>query len=87
VGQIRDLTASLLVPWRLSAQAIETLLVPMAWIISPLLIVHAYQAWQRDELAIASLPWPVRYALGGAIAYLVLIFGNFEGAEFIYFQF
>ena len=87
VGQIRDLTASLLVPWRLSAQAVETLLVPMAWIIAPLLLVHAYQAWHRDELAIAALPWPVRYALGGAIAYLVLIFGNFEGAEFIYFQF
>lgn len=87
VEQIRDLTASLFRPWRLSPQAVETLLVPMAWIIAPLLLVHAYQAWRRDELAIASLPWPVRYALGGAIAYLVLIFGNFEGAEFIYFQF
>jgi D-alanyl-lipoteichoic acid acyltransferase DltB (MBOAT superfamily) len=87
VEQIRDLTASLFAPWRLSPQAVETLLVPIAWISAPLLLVHAYQAWRRDELAIASLPWPVRYALGGAIAYLVLIFGNFEGAEFIYFQF
>ena len=31
--------------------------------------------------------WPVRYALYGAVFYLVLLFGDFEGAQFIYFQF
>jgi hypothetical protein len=33
------------------------------------------------------LPLPVRYALFGAVGYLVLLFGDFEGAQFIYFQF
>jgi D-alanyl-lipoteichoic acid acyltransferase DltB (MBOAT superfamily) len=56
-------------------------------IVTPLLLVHAYQARHDDELAVANLPRPLRYAIYGGVAYLVLLFGDFEGAEFIYFQF
>lgn len=87
VAQIRDLTTRLFSSTGLPASSVETLLVPLVLIVTPLLVVHGYQARHDDELAIRSLPWPVRYALAGAIGYLVLIFGNFEGAEFIYFQF
>ena len=86
-AQIRDLTVRLFTDWHLPAMATRTLLVPLVLIITPLLIVHAYQARHDDELAIARSPWPARYALGGLIGYLVLLFGNFEGAQFIYFQF
>jgi len=84
--QIAGLTNRLFTDWSLPATAVE-MLMPMLLIIGPLLLVHAYQATRDDELAIAALPWPVKYALGGAIGYLVGLFGNFEGAEFIYFQF
>ncbi|MSO50616.1 MAG: MBOAT family protein [Acidobacteria bacterium] len=84
--QIAGLTNRLFTDWSLPATAVE-MLMPMLLIIGPLLLVHAYQATRDDELAIATLPWPVKYALGGAIGYLVGLFGNFEGAEFIYFQF
>ena len=87
LAQIRELTSQLFSSWTLSASTIATLLVPLVLIVAPLLVVHVYQARHDDELAIRGLPWPVRYALGGAIGYLVLIFGNFTGAEFIYFQF
>jgi D-alanyl-lipoteichoic acid acyltransferase DltB (MBOAT superfamily) len=86
-AQIRDLTARLFTDWSLPAMASRTLVLPLVLIVIPLLIVHAYQARHDDELAIARLPWPVRYALAGLIGYLVLLFGNFEGAQFIYFQF
>jgi len=86
-GQVRDLTVRLFTDWSLPAQAMQTLVMPLVLIVSPLLLVHAWQARHDDELAITHLPWPVRYALAGAIGYLVLLFGNFEGAEFIYFQF
>ncbi|HUR21060.1 MAG TPA: MBOAT family O-acyltransferase [Vicinamibacterales bacterium] len=86
-AQVRDLTVRLFSDWHLPAMAGRTLVLPLVLIVTPLLIVHAYQARHDDELAIARLPWPVRYALGGLIGYLVLLFGNFEGAQFIYFQF
>ena len=86
-AQIRDLTIRLFTDWHLPAMAARTLVMPLVLIVTPLLIVHAYQARHDDELAIARLPWPVRYALGGLIGYLVVLFGNFEGAQFIYFQF
>ena len=86
-AHVRDLTLRLLTDWSLPAEATRTLVLPLVLIIAPLLVVHAYQARYDDELAVARLPWPVRYALGGAIGYLVLLFGNFEGAQFIYFQF
>jgi D-alanyl-lipoteichoic acid acyltransferase DltB (MBOAT superfamily) len=86
-AQIRDLTMRLFTDWSLPAMALRTLVMPLVLIVTPLLIVHAYQARHDDELAIAQLPWPVRYGFGGLLAYLILLFGNFEGAQFIYFQF
>jgi len=53
----------------------------------PFMVVHVYQARKGSELAPISLPLPVRYALYGAIFYLVVLFGDFGGAQFIYFQF
>jgi len=49
--------------------------------------VHVAQAREGSESAPVSWPLPVRYALYGAVFYLVLLFGDFEGAQFIYFQF
>ena len=59
----------------------------MLQIVAPLLAVHAYQAWKGSESA--PLAWPIvpRYARFGAVFFLVLLFGDFEGAQFIYFQF
>ena len=59
----------------------------MLQIVLPLLVVHVYQARRGSELAPIDLPLVVRYALYGAVFYLVLLFGDFEGAQFIYFQF
>ena len=56
-------------------------------VFGPLLVVHLYQWRKGSELAVFELPRPARYALYGLVFYLVLLFGDFEGAQFIYFQF
>ncbi len=87
VEQIADFSWLLLTRPGLSAAGWDTLAVPLCLTVGPLLLVHIHQARHDDELSIFHLPRPVRYALFGAIGYLVLLFGDFEGAEFIYFQF
>ncbi len=87
VGQIADFSWLVLSRPALSAAGWDTLVVPLFLTVVPLLVVHIHQARHDDELSIFRLPAPVRYALFGAVGYLVLLFGDFEGAEFIYFQF
>jgi D-alanyl-lipoteichoic acid acyltransferase DltB (MBOAT superfamily) len=70
-----------------SAMTVSSLLVPLLLTIAPLLVVHIYQAGHGTELAPLRAPLPWRYVVYGAVFYLVLLFGDFEGAQFIYFQF
>jgi alginate O-acetyltransferase complex protein AlgI len=86
-AQLRDYTWELLTNLVFTASNVPSLLEPLLWIVVPLLLVHVYQARHDDELAVFRLPAPVRYAVYGGVFWLVLVFGNFEGAEFIYFQF
>ncbi len=70
-----------------SATTGTALLAPQLLTVTPLLLVHAYQARRGSELAPLGAPLPWRYASYAAVFYLVLLFGDFEGAQFIYFQF
>ena len=88
IGQIARFTRLLVTDLLPSANTVQSLVVPCAATILPLLVVHVFQA--RRGIGIApcwGCRWPVRYALYGAVFYLVLVFGDFEGAQFIYFQF
>jgi D-alanyl-lipoteichoic acid acyltransferase DltB (MBOAT superfamily) len=87
VDQIADFSRALATRPGLSPGSWQSLVVPLFLIVVPLLIVHIHQARHDDELSVMKLPLPVRYALFGAVGYLVLLFGDFEGAQFIYFQF
>ena len=51
------------------------------------LAVHAIEARKDDLLAVPRLPIVTRYTIYAAALYLTLLFGNFVGADFIYFQF
>jgi hypothetical protein len=61
--------------------------VPLALYVTPLLLVHAMEAERDDLLVVPKLPILVRYSIYAAIFYLTMLFGNFGGSEFIYFQF
>jgi predicted permease len=54
---------------------------------SPLVAVHGFEAWRGDLLAVLKLPAMTRDLVCGVLIYLVLLFGDFAGAQFIYVQF
>jgi alginate O-acetyltransferase complex protein AlgI len=86
-GQIRDLTATLIANFAPATVNVHGLLVPLLLYTTPLLVVHVCEAWFDDGLVVPRLPVGVRYSIYAATCYLTLLFGNFGGAEFIYFQF
>ena len=67
--------------------AVSCLPRPLLLYTTPLLIVHACEAIYDNVLVIPRLPAGVRYSVYAATFYLTMLFGNFGGAEFIYFQF
>jgi alginate O-acetyltransferase complex protein AlgI len=86
-AQIGDLTSSLLTNFSVRSIDVDGLLVPLLLFTGPLLAVHAAEAYYDDVLAVPRLPAAVRYSVYAAALYLLVLFGNFGGAEFIYFQF
>ena len=86
-GQIRDLTTRLVANFAPETVNVNGLLVPLLLYTTPLIVVHACEAWFDDGLIVPRLPIGVRYSIYAATCYLTLLFGNFGGAEFIYFQF
>jgi alginate O-acetyltransferase complex protein AlgI len=87
VRQVVDLTNRIASGFLMSVPELPTLLLPVVLIVAPLLVVQIYQARHDSESAPLALVPPIRYALYGAVFYLVLLFGSFKGAQFIYFQF
>ncbi|HUP39179.1 MAG TPA: MBOAT family O-acyltransferase [Vicinamibacterales bacterium] len=86
-AHVVDLTRRVAVGVRPTAHTLNFVLAPLALVVMPLMVVHVYQAIKDTESAPLRLTSPLRYGLYGAVFYLVLLFGNFEGAQFIYFQF
>jgi alginate O-acetyltransferase complex protein AlgI len=86
-GHIVDLTSRLATNFAPGSVDIPGLLVPLLLYTTPLIVVHACEAWFDDVLAVPLLPTGVRYSIYAATFYLTMLFGNFGGAEFIYFQF
>jgi hypothetical protein len=52
-----------------------------------MLIIQTVEARRGRLDSVPSWPRPVRYAVYAAAAYAIVLFGDFEGSEFIYFQF
>jgi D-alanyl-lipoteichoic acid acyltransferase DltB (MBOAT superfamily) len=63
------------------------LLAPLGLFTVPLLVVHALEAAADDLLVVPKLSLTLRYSIYAATLYLIVLFGNFGGADFIYFQF
>ena len=85
--QLGTMSASLFIGFAPSTIDVHGLLVPLLLYTTPLLLVYAVEAWHDDLLVVPRLPPLVRYSVYAAAFYLTLLFGNFGGAEFIYFQF
>jgi alginate O-acetyltransferase complex protein AlgI len=85
--QLGELTWSLIASFSPASVDLHGLLVPLLLYTTPLLIVHACEAYFDDVLVVRQLPLSVRYSVYAATFYLTMLFGNFGGSEFIYFQF
>ena len=85
--QLGGMITSLVTDFSPSSVNVEGILVPVLLYTTPLLLVHACEAWHDDLLIVPRLPAGVRYSVYAATFYLTCLFGNFGGAEFIYFQF
>ena len=85
--QLGDLTLSLFANFSPMSVDVRGLLVPLLLFTVPLLIVHACEAYFDDILVVRRFPLAMRYSVYAATFYLTMLFGNFGGSEFIYFQF
>ncbi len=87
VGQIASMTRRMFTDPAWSQADVQGLLAPLVLYVTPLVLVHAWEAYADDLLVVPKLPALVRYSVYAATFYLTMLFGNFGGAEFIYFQF
>src|SRR5262245_22293632 len=86
-GQVARFTWLLFTDLEPTMATLDSMVIPMLMVVVPLLLVHIYQARHESEEAPLELPLLPRYALYGAVFWCVLLWGSFEGAQFIYFQF
>ena len=87
LSQVAGLTGGLLGGFAGSGAALADYGLALLFYTLPLLAVHAFEARRSDLMVV--LKWPVllRYTVYAALFYLTLLFGDFAGAKFIYFQF
>jgi D-alanyl-lipoteichoic acid acyltransferase DltB (MBOAT superfamily) len=87
LGALRDMTVSLFTRFAPRSADVTGLLIPLLLYTAPLLLVHLREAWADDVLVVPRLRPVVRYTIYVATVYLIFLFGNFGGSDFIYFQF
>jgi alginate O-acetyltransferase complex protein AlgI len=86
LNQVGTFTAALFTDFAPSTMD-PALLGPVLLYGAPLLAVHGAEAWFNNVLAVRHLPLAVRYSVYVGAVYLTVLFGNFGGSDFIYFQF
>lgn len=85
--QIVAMTASLIGPYRFDSPDAISYARQLAFFAGPLLLIHAYEAWRDDLMAVLKLPAVARYAVCAVVFYMTVLWGEFGGAPFIYFRF
>jgi alginate O-acetyltransferase complex protein AlgI len=85
--KLGELTRSLLFHFAPATIDVTGLLAPLLLYTTPLIVVHLVEARADDVLVVPRLRAVVRYSIYVATLYLILLFGNFGGSDFIYFQF
>jgi D-alanyl-lipoteichoic acid acyltransferase DltB (MBOAT superfamily) len=86
-SQIVQLTGRIFTAFSPSLAALETVGLPILAYAGPMLIIHTAEA-RRGALDVV-LTWPriARYAVYVALVYTIVLFGDFQGSDFLYFQF
>jgi alginate O-acetyltransferase complex protein AlgI len=87
VDQIYKMTASLGAGYDFAAPTARSYLLQLLFFAGPLMVIHAYEAWRDDLMIVLKLPATIRFAVCAAVLYMTVLWGEFGGAEFIYFRF
>jgi D-alanyl-lipoteichoic acid acyltransferase DltB (MBOAT superfamily) len=87
VSQIADFSARVFNGLTASPETWAAYAWPLAAFAGPFLVLHIYEYVRQDLYAVPKLPVFARYMAYAAMFYLVLLFGDFGGTQFIYFQF
>ncbi|HEX9365257.1 MAG TPA: MBOAT family O-acyltransferase [Vicinamibacterales bacterium] len=87
LGKLRELTHALFANFAPSTMDVTGILLPLLLYATPLVAVHLAEARADDVLVVPRCRVGVRYAIYVATFYLIMLFGHFDGSDFIYFQF
>jgi alginate O-acetyltransferase complex protein AlgI len=85
--QIASMTDALLTGWNHTSLEAPHYAVQLLFYAGPLVVIHAWEAWRDDLDAVRHMALVPRYVMCVALAYLFVLFGEFGGSQFIYFQF
>ncbi|MCX6545587.1 MAG: MBOAT family protein [Acidobacteria bacterium] len=87
VTQVVSMTRVIFTGFDPSGAVLAKLGWPLLAYAAPLMALQAAE-WKADNLGVVfRWPGPVRWVVVGLLVYLIVLFGNFEGSKFIYFQF
>jgi len=81
------MTGALLTGWTHASLEAPHYAMQLLFYAGPLVVIHAWEAWRDDLDAVRHTPLIARYVTCVALAYLFVLFGEFGGSQFIYFQF
>ena len=86
-SQVVRFTGRLVTAFEPSWAVLGAIGVPLLGYAGPLLVIHAAEARQGNLEAVPGWPRLARYSVYVAIVFAIVLFGDFEGSDFIYFQF
>ena len=86
-SQAAGLTGRLLAGSGMSWAVAVNMGVPLLVYAGPLLVLHLAEAARGDLDMIPRAPLVVRYSVYAALIYTIVLFSDFRGSEFLYFQF
>jgi hypothetical protein len=87
LAQAADLTGRLFVPGGFSWSSASDVGIQVAVYAGPMLALHLAEAARADLEAIPRAPLVIRYSVYAGLIYALVLFSDFRGSEFLYFQF
>jgi len=87
LAQIAVLTGRIFTAFEPSRAVLQTVGLPLLLYAGPLAAIHAAEARRGNLETVAGWPRAARYSVYVALVYAIVLFGDFQGSDFIYFQF
>lgn len=87
LAQIAVLTGRIFTSFEPSQAVLRAVGLPLLLYAGPLVAIHTAEARRGSLETVAGWPRAARYSVYVALVYAIVLFGDFEGSDFIYFQF